>query len=377
MLDNGSWTGLIGQLQRKDVDLVAAPLSITMQRERVMDFIHPFFHDHSEVLIQKPDPQETKWRTLIDPYSDTVIISIGLSLPLASLVLVALENISPVYSGDEREPNGSDLNSFLGSFWYLFGALLTQGGKYTPNAMSSRLFVGMWWLFCIISLATYSGNLIASLTVSKEKLPFKSLKEMVSQERFIWGTFGGTVFVTMFQESVIPEYNAIWRGMVRFNATDPSVLNKNPDQHMQKVLGGNYAYIAAKSEVDTQMTKQCGLATIDEKFLHMQYAFGVPNNSPYTDIFSLKTMKILESGLMNVWERKWWSRQKMCYEATWDQHKVIDLMDVQSAFYLIGIGIVLASLVIGVEWICFRIIRRNSKHQPAELYATDISALPV
>ncbi|XP_060069605.1 uncharacterized protein LOC132549672 [Ylistrum balloti] len=199
MLDNDSWTGLIGQLQRKDVDLVAAPLSITIQREHVMDFIHPFFHDHSVVLIQKPDPQETKWRTLIDPYSDTVIISIGLSLPLASLVLVALENFSPVYNNEDRLPNESDLNSFLGSFWYLFGALLTQGGKYTPQALSSRLFVGMWWLFCIISLATYSGNLIASLTVSKEKLPFKSLKEMVSQDRFTWGTYGGTVFVTMFK----------------------------------------------------------------------------------------------------------------------------------------------------------------------------------
>ncbi|XP_033741782.1 glutamate receptor ionotropic, kainate 3-like [Pecten maximus] len=199
MLDNGSWTGLIGQLQRKDVDLVAGPLSITIQREHVMDFIHPFFHDHSVVLIQKPDPQETKWRTLIDPYSDTVIISIGLSLPLASLVLVVLENISPVYSREDRAANESDLNSFLGSFWYLFGALLTQGGKYTPYALSGRLFVGMWWLFCIISLATYSGNLIASLTVSKEKLPFKSLKEMVSQDKFKWGTYGGTVFVTMFK----------------------------------------------------------------------------------------------------------------------------------------------------------------------------------
>ncbi|XP_033740487.1 glutamate receptor ionotropic, delta-2-like [Pecten maximus] len=146
---------------------------------------------------------------------------------------------------------------------------------------------------------------------------------------------------------------------------------------MQKVLGGHYAYIAAKSEVDTQMTKQCGLATIDEKFLHMQYAFGVPNNSPYTDIFSLKILKILESGLMNIWERKWWAQQKLCYESTWDQRKVINLTDVQSAFYLIGIGIVLALLVICLEWICFKIIRTKRRQQPDESYTVEISALPV
>ncbi|XP_060069647.1 glutamate receptor ionotropic, kainate 2-like [Ylistrum balloti] len=146
---------------------------------------------------------------------------------------------------------------------------------------------------------------------------------------------------------------------------------------MQKVLGGHYAYIAAKSEVDTQMTRQCGLATIDEKFLHMQYAFGMPNNSPYTDIFSLKILKILESGLMNIWERKWWARQKLCYEATWDQRKVINLMDVQSAFYLIGIGIVLAILVFCLEWICFKIIQTRKKPQPVNSQTAEISTLPV
>jgi hypothetical protein len=47
--------------------------------------------------------------------------------------------------------------------------------------------------------ATYSGNLIAFLTVTKEKPPFDSLSEMVAQDEYEWGTLGGTYWMTWFE----------------------------------------------------------------------------------------------------------------------------------------------------------------------------------
>ena len=44
-----------------------------------------------------------------------------------------------------------------------------------------------------------SGNLIAFLTVSKDKPPFNTLRGLVEQDQYTWGIIGGTFFTNLFQ----------------------------------------------------------------------------------------------------------------------------------------------------------------------------------
>ena len=74
-----------------------------------------------------------------------------------------------------------------------------SGGLRLPASQTGRTIICCWWLFCIILSATYSGNLIAFLTVTKEKTPFDSLTEMVAQSDYEWGTLGGTFWMTFFE----------------------------------------------------------------------------------------------------------------------------------------------------------------------------------
>ena len=55
--------------------MVVAPLSIQAERELVMDFIYPFFIDYNTVLLKLPDPAETKWKTLIQPFKTEIRLS--------------------------------------------------------------------------------------------------------------------------------------------------------------------------------------------------------------------------------------------------------------------------------------------------------------
>lgn len=61
----------------KEVDIVAAPISTTSDRSKVVDFSYPFFYEYTSVLMKKPDVNATKWRTLIDPFKWEVLVSIG------------------------------------------------------------------------------------------------------------------------------------------------------------------------------------------------------------------------------------------------------------------------------------------------------------
>ena len=68
-----------------------------------------------------------------------------------------------------------------------------------PRSTSGRTFFSAWFLFCLVIAATYSGNLIAFLTVTKEKIPFNSLAELVSYaQTYTWGIIGGTLWEDTF-----------------------------------------------------------------------------------------------------------------------------------------------------------------------------------
>jgi len=55
LANDQSWTGIIGELVRHEVDLAIAPLTITSQRESVVDFSKPWMNLGISILIRKPE----------------------------------------------------------------------------------------------------------------------------------------------------------------------------------------------------------------------------------------------------------------------------------------------------------------------------------
>ena len=84
--------------------------------------------------------------------------------------------------------------------------------------------VACWWFFCIIVTASYSGNLIAHLTVVTDQVPFDTLRQMAETENIKWGTVDGTSMITYLQ---VERFVFLTRsqGLISFRNTDPETLN--------------------------------------------------------------------------------------------------------------------------------------------------------
>ncbi|XP_076095693.1 glutamate receptor ionotropic, kainate glr-3-like [Mytilus galloprovincialis] len=126
-MENGSWNGLIGQLERLDIDLVAAPVAVQISREKVVDFTIPYYYDSPAILLKKPDQNAKKWRTLIDPLSEYVILCIFIFLPVISLFLFFFEKCTPYYRRIENRDKVRGLHHFSDSLWYVMNAIFENG----------------------------------------------------------------------------------------------------------------------------------------------------------------------------------------------------------------------------------------------------------
>ena len=54
-LDQGSWNGMIGEALNGNVDIIAADLTITAERAKVLEFTVPFMSAYTTIISRKPE----------------------------------------------------------------------------------------------------------------------------------------------------------------------------------------------------------------------------------------------------------------------------------------------------------------------------------
>ncbi|XP_046544304.1 glutamate receptor ionotropic, kainate glr-3-like [Haliotis rubra] len=191
--DSSNYSGLTGMLQRMEVDFVAAPMGYTEGRDLHGDFL-PFVHASSNGLILRNTRGRSKLSSaLTDPFRWQVYAVGGAVLIGVVLLYLAMEWNNPFYNDDKSVEKGWKPAGALDAVMYLFGSTIHQGGVHLPESSSGRILVSFWWLYIIVMTAAYSGNLIASLTVTKEELPFNSLDDVFADDSLKVGFAAGGV----------------------------------------------------------------------------------------------------------------------------------------------------------------------------------------
>ncbi|KAK9710764.1 Receptor family ligand binding region [Popillia japonica] len=363
----GGWDGMVGELVRQEADVAIAPMTITSERERVIDFSKPFMSLGISIMIKKPVKQKPGVFSFLNPLSKEIWVCVIFSYIGVSIVLFTVSRFSPYewrllhLTGEHRDPSGqhghhgSMANDFsmLNSLWFSLGAFMQQGCDISPRSISGRIVGCVWWFFTLILISSYTANLAAFLTVERMVAPINSPEDLASQTEVQYGTLLHGSTWEFFKKSQITLYSKMWEYM----NSRKHVFVKTYDEGIRRVRmsKGKYALLIESPKNDyTNEREPCDTMKVGRNLDAKGFGVATPLGSPLRDAVNLAVLHLKENGELTKLMNKWWYDRTECKHDKQDTARnELSLSNVAGIFYILIGGLLIALAVALIEF-CYK-----------------------
>ncbi|KAG1666947.1 putative glutamate receptor [Nymphon striatum] len=395
LLPDGSWNGMIGMLERKEVDIAVSGLSRTTARLKVADFSNTYLFN--QLTFATIAPQEiSKVQAPIVPFQKEVWLAYMGCLIITALFLTFMATFDHKYLKSDLEikndPNYDKFSviSVLGNnFWYMYGASLMQVpsddwfilGKtrtcllyletrqrdesvhvkfswgfrgevfrfndrkwagHTPSHTGVKILISAWWLLVITLLASYGAMLTSFLTYPGKEDAIDTMVKLgkaVREGRINCGAQKGTSHYNLFAGATSGLFKEIGENI----KADPNNAVPTIKDGLAKVLKEkNYVYIGGYLRVRANMDDENLFLFSKEPFTFYTYNVALRKGFPYTKQFDSILKNMNEAGLINKWMEILMNKHKKQSSALRSAERPIQLKDLQGAFLIIGFGFIVS-----------------------------------
>nr|XP_031318325.1 LOW QUALITY PROTEIN: glutamate receptor ionotropic, delta-2 [Camelus dromedarius] len=352
--EDGTWNGLVGELVFKRADIGISALTITPDRENVVDFTTRYMDYSVGVLLRRAEKTVDMFACLA-PFDLSLWACIAGTVLLVGLLVYLLNWLNP-----PRLQMGSMTSTTLyNSMWFVYGSFVQQGGEVPYTTLATRMMMGAWWLFALIVISSYTANLAAFLTITRIESSIQSLQDLSKQTDIPYGTvLDSAVYEHVRMKGMNPferdsMYSQMWRMINRSNGSENNVLESQAG--IQKVKYGNYAFVwdAAVLEYVAINDPDCSFYTVGNTVADRGYGIALQHGSPYRDVFSQRILELQQNGDMDILKHKWWPKNGQCdlYSSVDTKQKggALDIKSFAGVFCILAAGIVLSCFIAMLE----------------------------
>ncbi|XP_075214966.1 ionotropic receptor 25a-like [Lycorma delicatula] len=397
---DGSWDGLIGDLSAGKTDIIMASLTMTSEREEVVDFVAPYFEQAGFSIVMRKPVRKTSLFKFMTVLRLEVWLSILASLTITGIMIWFLDKYSPYSAQNNKQLYPYPCRHFTlkESFWFALTSFTPQGGGEAPKALSGRTLVAAYWLFVVLMLATFTANLAAFLTVERMQSPVQSLDQLARQSRINYTVVENsdaqkyfqnmknaedTLYrmwkeITLDSSSVQTQYR-VWDYPIKeqyghiLQAIERTGPVPNSSVGIKKVLeseDGEFALIHDSPEVRYIITQNCNLTEIGDIFAEQPLAVAVQQGSQLNEEISRRILDLQKDRYFESLTAKYWnsSNKGTCHNI--DDNEGITLESLGGVFIatLFGLGLAMFTL-------CLEIIynkRKKSKKMIPEKFHENV-----
>jgi polar amino acid transport system substrate-binding protein len=176
-LEERKFTDLLAGLEDGSLDVGVTAITVTAEREAVMDFTHPFYI--TGLAIAAPaEGAPQHWLHVAAHFLTLHFLYLAIAL---TLLLVAAGFLVWIFER-RRNPEhfGNKLPKGIGEgIWWAIVTMTTVGyGDKSPKSFGGRLVATAWMFVSIIILSSFTAAITSSLTISQLGTPVKGLSDL-------------------------------------------------------------------------------------------------------------------------------------------------------------------------------------------------------
>ncbi|GIY93749.1 uncharacterized protein CEXT_632421 [Caerostris extrusa] len=158
-LPDGNFTGMVGMVQREEVDLAMTYLAMNEIRSKVINFSMPYYATGISFITAKPENSKHNL-ALLQVFDTTTWIGIG-------IVLIVMSILFAKFKG-----------SVENNLFKLTGTIVRQSSNFGKSSLRSRILLTAWILFGLVISLSYSVTLLSHLIQPAKVAPIRTFYEL-------------------------------------------------------------------------------------------------------------------------------------------------------------------------------------------------------
>ncbi|MDD5201322.1 MAG: transporter substrate-binding domain-containing protein [Terrimicrobiaceae bacterium] len=284
---------MVDAVENKTADIAVGALSITAEREKVIEFSQPFYESGLQILVSKSGGLTDTVRSLLGNLLNWQVLG-GFALALGIMVVISHLVWMHEHPVNEAMWPRSYLAGMWESFWWTISMFLVGGADNKgPIGVGGRIVAIVWMMISIVSISLLTASFSATLTVNSlngdingpEDLPNKEVATIKGSAAETWLQKHGSI-VDAFPDvpACVAALNA---GKVKAVVFDAPILK--------------YA-----------MTKpgNASLALVGNLFDRNNYGFALQQDSKLRAGVNEALLSLSERGVTEELRKKWFGAEK-------------------------------------------------------------------
>ncbi|XP_026465819.1 glutamate receptor ionotropic, NMDA 2B isoform X1 [Ctenocephalides felis] len=361
--ENGKWNGLIAELVNRKTDMVLTSLIINSEREAVVDFSVPFMETGIAIVVAKRTGIISP-TAFLEPFDTASWMLVGVvAIQAATFIIFLFEWLSPSgfdmkLSVQTNTPNAAHRFSLFRTYWLVW-AVLFQAAVHvdSPRGFTSRFMTNVWAMFAVVFLAIYTANLAAFMITREEYHDFTGLDDPRLSMPFSHKPMYkfGTVPWSHTDSTLSKYFKQMHAYMQKHNK---SSVQEGIDAILSSELDA-FIYDGTVLDYLVVQDENCRLLTVGSWYAMTGYGLAFSRNSKYVQMFNKRLLDFRANGDLERLRRYWMTGS--CKPGK-QEHKTSDPLALEqflSAFLLLMAGILLAALLLLLEHLYFKYVRKH------------------
>ena len=359
LAENGTWTGVVGELAYGRADVCLTWLQMRPDRRTVVDFLDAvavtqaapsFYIRHGSEAV--PSVTLSMFNALLMPLHSDVWWLILTSLFVTSIALWVALRFNHSKAEDTRTVKEMTWHSCLLSS---FMTLVNQGWASTPTSAAARIVTVSCWALSILIYTNYTANLISYLTTSTVDRPISSLKEFVEQPGWMFAIEPGHAVLNDWKRSSDPYERELYR---RTETGDGYIrLDVNKESGRRTTEPYVMTYIDLDRLLFSRGAEACSLVPLNDRpvLKRVQYLAIAQGLGQTRQAINQLMQKLLQRGVLSRLQHFWLTgaRDVCDHSASFKQMSVRDVLAVLA---IMPIGLISCAAVFVIEHISFRVM---------------------